>query len=228
MKTLAAALVALSLAAPVASHAGPNLLPNPSFESSVLEPTPALAGVLPQPVLPTGWIFEGAAGLFDHSPNQHHSGARSIAISAPASSNESYCIDQADDCVQNPINDARDELRPTYSLTPHWRTIDPVTVTAGKTYELSVFVELIIVTVGEGVTTRVRWLDAGGSVISESVGPKRIQQPDDPESILWGNAPISKELTAPTGARGAIVMLGHTDDLWIGQVVFDDVSFREV
>jgi hypothetical protein len=209
-----------------ARAAAPNLLPNPGFERSVFEPAEPLEGQLPQPLLPAGWAFEGLAGLFDHTPNAHHSGARAIAISIPASTPREYCVEQAGGCSDSPINPARDALRPVYSLTPFWRTLEPVEVQAGATYELSVWTSLEIVTEGRGAITRVRWLDANGLTISESAGAERRQRPTDPDSIPWTS--ISDTMKAPAGAVSAHVMLGHSDDAWIGQVRFDDVSFRKL
>jgi len=209
-----------------ARAAGPNLLPNPSFEESVLEPAEPLEGQLPQPLLPTGWAFEGIAGLFDHTPNAYHSGARAIAISIPASTPQEYCIDQAGGCIDSPVNPARDAARPVYSMTPFWRTLEPVAVQQGATYELSVWTSLEIVTEGEGAITQVRWLDANGLTISGSAGPSRRQRSIDPDSIPFTF--IEGIVKAPAGAVAAHVMLGHSDDAWIGQVRFDDVSFRKL
>lgn len=228
MKTqtiLLTAVVAGALLLPGTGHAlGPELLPNTSFEESAFEPDPSPQGTLPQPLLPTGWIFEGLAGLFDHSPNVHRTGARAIAISVPASTKRELCGPEIE-CNDNPINPARDALELYYSVTPHWRTLDPVPVTAGEAYLLDVWASLEIVTEGEGATTAVRWLDANGLPIALERGSE-LRNELGLDQIDWTN--LQHTFTAPDGAASAHVLLGHTDDSWIGQARFDDVSLREI
>lgn len=214
----------MASAAPFAARAGgPNLLPNPGFEESAFEAGPVSQGTLPQPLLPAGWAFEGLAGLFDHTPNEHHAGARAAAISIPASTNNEYCVTQVATCAQNPLNLARDTARVAYSVTPHWRTLEPVGVAPAQAYRLSAFVKMSIVTVGEGATLGVRWLDASGVPISYKEFVRRPMTSNDPDVTSW--IAVSGTAVAPAGAASAHILLGHTDDLWIGQIIYDDVSF---
>ena len=218
-----AVLTCLVVAAPhIGAHAGPNLLPNPSFEASALEPDPVEQGTLPQPVLPEGWAFEGVAGLFDHTPNAFRTGARSVAISVPASTNERYCLDPST-CAENPINGPRDAARAAYSITPVWRTLDPIAVSPGS-YTARTWAMLSVGIVGEGVTLSVRWLDASGVPIGQEVVDTRLRSDNDPETTPWFK--LEGTVSPPAGAAGAHVLLGYTDDLQaIGQGLFDDAFF---
>ncbi|HEX9713828.1 MAG TPA: hypothetical protein VGB52_14905 [Actinomycetota bacterium] len=228
--SLLSAVVLLAMIAPLAASAapGPNLLPNPGFELSALEPAPVPPYTQPQPMLPSGWIFEGAAGLFDHYPagsgdRQVRGGQRAIAISIPASGKREQCVDQVAECFDNPLMDVYRQGRLAYAVTPHWRTAQPVTVTAGRDYVFSAHIAMAIVTAGEGATTFVRWLDATGVPIGVSDGPSQISgAPDQSDGFFVLK---SRTVRAPAGAAGAIIALGHTDDVWIGQVRFDDVHF---
>lgn len=217
------ALAALSIAPIQGAHAlGPQLAPNAGFESSPTDPSGATTH---QPILPTSWIFEGAAGLFDHSENGKHGGKRMIAISIPASTPRYLC---PAGCVENiPLNAVKDASAKYYTVTPYWRTQAAVPVAAGTTYTFSVWTaqDLATAKVG-GAVTKVRWVDVNGLPISETVGAKNIQTLSDPPSTVWEQ--ITKNVTAPSGAKGAILMLGAADDLFITQVKYDDVSFRAV
>lgn len=217
-----AASLALPFAVTSSGHAvGSNLAPNPGFELSPTDPSGATTR---QPLLPTGWIFEGAAGLFDHSENGKHTGKRMIAISVPASTVREVC--QQSTCVDSPANTAKDATAKYYSVTPFWRTASAITVTAGTTYKFSVFESRSLATVGiGGAISKVRWVDATGLPILETVGPKRIQTAGDAAETQWGDDPMSKNVTAPAGATGAILFLGAADDLFISQIKFDDVFF---
>ena len=230
--TLLSAIVVATLLAPLTASAvpGPNLLPNASFEQSVFEPAPVPPYTQPQPLLPVGWAFEGAAGLFDHYPQSTgdpprsvNSGQRAIAISIPASGKREQCVDQVAECVDNPLIDVYSQGRLVYAVTPHWRTAQAVPVIAGRDYTFSVHIAMSIVTAGEGATTFVRWLDATGVPIGVSNGPRQTSGASDQRDGFF----VKKTATvrAPTGAAGAIIALGHTDDVWIGQVRFDDVHF---
>lgn len=217
------ALTALSIAPLQGAHAaGPQLAPNPGFENSPTDPS---GSTTHQPLLPTGWTFEGAAGLFDHSENGKHSGKRMAAISIPASTPRYLC---PAGCVENiPLNTVKDASAKYYSVTPYWRTQAAVPVTSGTTYTFSVWTaqDLATASVG-GAVTKVRWVDVNGIPLSETAGPKNIQTPSDPPQTLWEQ--ITKNVSAPSGAKGAILMLGAADDLFITQVKFDDVSFRAI
>jgi hypothetical protein len=215
-----AALTVLPLAASQTSHAlGPELAPNPGFEQSPTDPT---GDTSKQPLLPTGWIFEGSAGLFDHSENGFHTGKRMAAISIPASTPRLLC---PAGCVPNPSNEVKDATAKYYSVTPYWRTQNAVTVTPGTVYRFQVWTAMDLATVDVGgAVTKIRWLDSSGMPLSETAGPKNIQEASDPPQTLWEL--ITKNVTAPAGATRAIIMLGAADDLFITQVKYDDVSFR--
>ena len=215
-----AALTVLPLAASQTSHAlGPELAPNTSFEDSPTDPT---GDASRQPLLPTGWIFEGAAGLFDHSENGFHTGKRMAGISVPASTPRQLCPQT---CVPNPTNEVKDVTAKYYSVTPYWRTQNAVPVTAGTTYRFQVWTAMDLATIDVGgAVTKVRWLDSSGLPLSETGGPKNIQTPSDPPQTVWEL--ITKNVTAPADATGAIIMLGSADDAFISQIKYDDVSFR--
>lgn len=215
------ALAAMPFALQSTAHAlGPELAPNPSFEASPTDPT---GDTTRQPLLPTGWIFEGAAGLFDHSENGKHTGKRMAAISVPASTPDGAC--QQGVCVENPMNVAQDATAKYASVTPFWRTQSPVRVTAGKSYLFSVWSAQTLATIGTGAITKIRWVDANGLPLSESGGDKHLQRVGEAPETVWEQ--LSATVTAPAGATGAIIMLGASDDLFISQIKFDDVSFRQ-
>jgi hypothetical protein len=213
-----------------AHAAGPNLLPNASFEASVLEPSGVPPYTSPQGMLPTGYAFEGLAGLFDHNGSQAHTGNRLIGISVPASGKDDLCAGAPAPCQKNPTREVKDAAAPYVSITPFWRTLMPVPVTAGKTYKLSVWTRQTLATVLTGAITQVRWTDASGVPIGAvSKGPACIQ--GDAVHPLCTNADqsawklISGDVKAPAGAGGAIVMFGAQDDDWISQICFDDAYF---
>lgn len=217
-----ACVVATSAEAAPKKKPGPNLLVNPGFEDSAFEGNPAVArGSLAQPVLPTGWSFEGLSVLFDHSPNVKRSGKRSAAISGSLSTPRTVC--QNGVCQANPLNAVRDATAATYTLTPSWRTLNPVSVVAGTRYTLSAFVGWDIMTAGTEATTKVRWLGANGMAISESYAGKIKSTPQNSTLLRWTQ--ISGVVTAPAGAVSAHVLLSHTDDAWVSQVRYDDVYF---
>jgi hypothetical protein len=226
----AAAAVALVGAVMLPAHAaksapkivlGPNLLPNASFETSVFEPAPVPQYATSQPLLPVGWTFEGATGLFDHGQHGAHTGKRAATISIPLSTPRSFC--QQKQCVDNPINGPRDSLRETYSETPAWRNQNAVPVTAGKTYELSAWIMWALQTVNTGAVTYVRWVDAGGSPIALSAGPKLMADGRTSTALAWTK--ITGVVTAPKGAAGAVVLLGDGDDAFISSLTYDDAYF---
>ena len=199
---------------------GPNLAVNPGFEDSVLEGPAAPPGSLAQPVLPTGWSFEGLTVLFDHTPNTYRSGKRAAAISGSLSGPDKVCP-QPPTCVDNPTKPIKDQLAPQYTLAPHWRTADPVPVTGGTEYVLSAWVRWTIVTAGEGASLKVRWM-AGGSPLSEDIHLKRS---DAGNNLDLPFTEVTFKVKAPADATGAVLLLGQTDDAWNGQVVYDDVHF---
>lgn len=228
--TLLSAVVLAAVLAPMTAQAvpGPNLLPNASFEQSVFEPAPVPQYTLPQPLLPSGWVFEGSAGLFDHYPagsggRQVTHGQRAIAVSIPASTKREQCVDQANECVDNPLIGVFSQGRLAYSVTPHWRTALPVPVSANRDYTFAVNIAMEIVTAGEGATSFVRWLDATGVPIGVSDGPGQLSgAPDQSDGFFVRK---TRTVRSPAGAAQAIIALGHTDDVFIGQVRFDQVHF---
>lgn len=200
---------------------GPNLLPNPSFEQSVIEPAPVPAYTTSQPLLPTGWAFEGAAGLFDHGQHNAHTGKRAATISDPASGPAQFC--QQKTCVPNPIDGPRQSAMQYYSESPYWRTLQAVPVTPGKTYQLSTWVAWTLMTIGIGAETQVRWVDGNGVGIAITPGPSLIANARNSPALTYTK--ISGQVKAPAGAVGAIIMLGCGDDAWISGINYDDAYF---
>lgn len=217
-----AASMAVTLGAE-ASHQGAlvwpgNLLPNSSFEFGIADVTPQPQYTNSQPLLPQGWAFEGSAGLFDHSQNGHNSGRRMAAISIPLSGKRQMC--DAGPCVTSPLNGPKDAARQYYSVNPAWRTLNPVNVSAGSSYNLKVYAARDFVTTGEGAFAAVRWLNASNVPVGFQVLAE-LRSAD----FSSGWTLISGSATAPSGATRAHILLGHTDDTWAGQVRFDDVCF---
>jgi len=200
---------------------GPNLLPNAGFESSVFEPSPVPQYATAQPLLPVGWIFEGATGLFDHGQHGAHSGKRAITISTPAATPKSVC--QKGQCVPNPVDGPRQSAQEYYSEIPVWRTQNAVPVTAGKTYQLSAWVSWALETIDYGAVTDVRWVDGNGVPVGISAGPKLIADARNSPALAWKQ--ISGTVRAPAGAKGAIVLLGDSDGPWISSLTYDDAYF---
>jgi hypothetical protein len=200
---------------------GPNLLPNPSFEASTIEPAPVPAYTSSQPLLPVGWAFEGAAGLFDHGQHGAHTGKRAISISDPASTPRAFC--QQKQCVDNPVNGPRTTAQQYYSETPMWRTQSAIPVTAGKTYQLSVWVSWTLETIGVGAVTEIRWVDGNGVPVGITAGPAFVATDRNSPALAWTR--IAGTVTAPKGASGAVVMLGDGDDAWISSITYDDAYF---
>jgi hypothetical protein len=225
----AAALLAIGGAVLVPAHAakgptivlGPNLVPNPSFEASVFEPSPVPAYATSQPLLPTGWTVEGATGLFDHGQHGAHSGKRAVTISDPASTPTNFC--QQKQCLDDPADGARTSAQQYYSETPMWRTQAAIPVTPGKTYQLSAWVSWSLETISYGAVTAVRWVDASGMPVAFTAGPKLIADARNSPALAWKQ--ISGTVTAPAGAKGAIVLLGDSDGPWISSLTYDDAYF---
>lgn len=198
---------------------GPNLVINAGFEASAIEGNPASPPYSqPQPLLPTGWTFEGLSVLFDHSPNLHHSGKRAAAVSGSLSGGRKRC--DTGSCQDNPTNAVKDATASRYTLPPHWRTAAAIPVSAGKGYQLSFWGGWSTVTQGQGLDAIVRWVDASGATVKQQT----VVKTTDGGNQAWKKF-SSPRLSAPAGATGAVLLLGQTDDLWIGQVYFDDVYF---
>jgi len=200
---------------------GPNLLPNASFETSVVEPSPVPQYATSQPLLPVGWTFEGATGLFDHGQHGAHAGKRAITISTPAATPKNEC--QKGHCVDNPVDGPRASAQEYYSEIPVWRTQNAVPVTAGKTYQVSAWVSWALETIDYGAVTSVRWVDGNGVPVGLNQGPKLIANVRNSPAQSWKQ--ISATLTAPAGAKGAIVLLGDSDGPWISSLTYDDAYF---
>ncbi len=227
-RILGAAAVALCLLVTLPAQAGsdprkpgPNLITNAGFEDSALEGPAAPPGSLEHPLLPTGWVFEGATVLFDHSPVTYHSGKRGAAISGSLSTNRQICATGS--CQPNPINPVRDVVYPHYSLAPAWRTQAPVAVTAGTEYLMTAYVAWIVQTIGEGTQMSVRWLDASGLPISLDPVVVKAARDVDFTELTWTR--VEGTAVAPPGAVSAHLLFGATDDNWTGQVRYDDVYF---
>lgn len=220
-----AAMVAASGAAVAApAKLGPNLVSNPGFEESQFEP----AAVTGQPLLPTDWTIEGATILFDHSQNVWKDGKRGAAISGALGGGRQICDGSSGSqvCTPNPAAAATAPL----PLRPAWVTDADIPVEAGKTYRFSTFVIMPSLNPdagvpGEGAETRLRWLDAGGGVISTQVGPTLVKG----AKRILGWKQISADVVAPKGAAGVQLLLGHTDYTTTStQVAYDVVSFAKV
>lgn len=241
VSALAAAIAIVIAVAPAdAAPRAKNLIVNPGFEETVL-PDEVMEiqetlGV-DQPLLPVGWIPEGASELFDHTHATYHSGDYSAGISGSWSGPRSDCSVQ---CVEVPGGSVKDTVYGSlYSAAPAWRTDLPIAVTGGKTYQLKYWVKMSIMLDDSGAVSWVRWLDANRVPIGFSRGPSKIANcgganyatfvtgdgtfDDQCHSPDW--SPLKKKLRAPAGASYAIVYLGYSDSAWIGQVLFDDAFF---
>lgn len=204
---------------------GPNLAPNASFELSQAEAGPVARGSLSQPLLPTGWTVEGATILFDHSQNIFHDGKRAVALSGALGGGRQLCDGSsgAQRCTPNPAA-AATALIPA---RPAWKSQAALPVTAGKGYRFSVWTILPSLSpdglvAGEGASTRVRWTGAGGAVLSTVDGPMLLKG----AKRILGWKLITRDLVAPAGATGAVLVLGHSDyTTTSNQVVFDQVVF---
>jgi hypothetical protein len=178
-------------------------------------------GALPQPILPTGWAFEGATVLFDHSPNVHHTGKRAVQISGSLSTPRKIC--QNGSCYDNPANVAKDATASTYTVTPTWRTLNPVAVKPGVRYTLSTWIAWDLMTIDTYAATKVRWIGADGRAISETMASKVVATSRNSAAMQWSK--VSGVVTVPAGAVSAHILLSHADDAFVGGVRFDDVYF---
>jgi hypothetical protein len=233
---LAASLALAGAASAAGPKVGPNLVPNASFEESTQD-TATQQGI---PVTPVGWAFEGATLLFDYNQRGGHTGARNIAVSGSLAPGKQVCDASAAvatggyTCVANPAaaqtGQVNDTAQGTYSVRPFWVSAAPVKVTAGKRYRFSVYairpsLDPNAGVEGEGALTRIRWVDAAGKVLSVVDGASLVKGP----KRQLGFKLISADRTAPAGAAGAVLMLGHTDyTVTSAQVAFDDVAFQQL
>lgn len=238
--TVLAVLVALFATASAGAAAkkstlrlGPNLVVNPSFESSTLDPATA-NGI---PVLPVGWTFEGATVLFDYNQHGARTGTRQVAISGSLAPGKQVCDASANGsfmCVANPAASVTDPLNESSlssaSIRPFWVGEKGIPVTAGTAYRFSMWsarpsLSVNDGVVGEGTASKVRWLDASGSTISVVDGSSSLKV----AKRQIGYRLTSADLVAPAKAVGAKLMLGHTNyTVTSVQVAFDDISFQEI
>lgn len=238
--TLVLALTTAATIFAASPAAAKNLVVNPGFEETRV-PAPVMDAQkdldINQPVLPVGWIFEGAAELFDHTHGAFHSGEYSAGISGSWSGPRSECSVQ---CVEVPGGQQKDTVYGSaYSLAPAWRTDAPIAVTGGKKYKLSFWVKMSILTDGSGAVSWVRWFDANNLPIGYSAGPTKIADCGGANYLTFANGTgtfgdgchspdwqqLKGSMKAPAGAKYATVVLSYSDAAWIGQVIFDDVSF---
>ena len=229
---LASLVAGAGSAAAAPAKLGPNLVSNPSFEQSPYE---AVSGVIAagnggkgQPLLPTDWTIEGATILFDHSENVFKEGKRGAAISGALGGGRQLCDGSSGSqvCTPNPAQPATG----AFPLRPFWVTDKAIAVEAGKTYRYSTFIIMPSINPdagvpGEGAEALVRWLDAGGKVISTATGPTLVKS----SKRVIGWKLISADVVAPKGAVGAELALGHTNYTTTStQVAFDVVTFAKV
>ena len=211
---------------------GPNLVVNPSFEDSTVDA--ATANKIP--VMPKGWTFEGATVLFDYNQRGGHTGQRNAAISGSLAPGKQFCDATTGSftCAPNPAapvtGQVNDKALSTYSIRPFWVNEAAMQVSAGKTYRCAMWsirpsFGTDIDVVGEGPISKVRWLNAAGSVITVVDGPKALKGTKKELSFRLSSA----DLVAPAGAVAAKVLLGRSDYTSVaGQVAFDDISFQQV
>ena len=220
-------------------NGGGGLVRNGNFERAVTEPDPVGGTIYQanvQPGLPDGWVFEGSAGLFDYADvradmllcaRQAVSGFRFLAISIPASGKAAYCAGVSQIGVQQCVNSPAEQVNPTTDLAqstePDWRNAVPIAVQGGRGYTLSFWTEQEAVTINTGAVVKVRWHDALGAPIRVDTLYRRIQPDDLGQKLGW--TPVSVGAGAPGNAAFAVILLGHSTDIGIGQVRYDNVSF---
>jgi hypothetical protein len=229
---LASLVLGAGSAAAAPPKVGPNLVTNPGFEQTSFEAVatataPANNGK-GQPVMPTSWTVEGATTLFDHSENVFKEGKRAVGISGALGGGRQICDGSSGSqvCTPNPAPSATGAA----PLRPFWVSDAPIKVDAGRRYRFSTFIIMPSFNPdagvpGEGAETQVRWLDAGGRVISTVTGPTLVKGPK--RVIGWKL--VSADVVAPQDAVGAKLALGHTDYTTTGiQVAFDAVTFARL
>jgi hypothetical protein len=212
---------------------GPNLVVNPSFEQSTADPATA-NGV---PVLPTAWTVEGTPLLFDYNQRGGRTGTRNVAISGSVAPGAQVCDASTGTytCVANPAHSVTGQVTEssmsTMSVRPFWVTDAAVAVTAGKTYRFSAWMirpslDPNAGVVGEGAVTKLRWTAADGSTVKVTDGPALLKSASRRD---LGFKLVAKDVVAPAGATGAVLMLGHSDyTVTSAQVAFDEVAFQQV
>lgn len=211
---------------------GPNLVLNPSFETSTVEAATANA----VPVLPVSWTVEGATVLFDYNQRVGRTGKRHVAVSGSLAPGKQACDASADGtfrCVPNPAasvtGQVNDAAMSRFSVRPFWVTDKAIAVRAGKPYRFAMWTARPSIgadgVAGEGAASKVRWFDAGGAVLKVVDGPSLLKT----AKRQLGFQQATLDVTAPAGAVGADLLLGFTDyTVTSAQVAFDDITFQEI
>ncbi|MFN2642306.1 MAG: hypothetical protein ABR548_10545 [Actinomycetota bacterium] len=250
MKKLVAALtLCIAGVMTLPSYAGANLVQNPSFEttplpSEVVHAGGAVPGGWNQPVIPTGWAFEGATELFDHAAHAPgpKAGQYFVQISGSWSGPRDVC--ETGPCTNLPGGAQKDQAYGYYSVQPAWRNLNAIPVSAGTSYTFSAWTALTIPLDKTGAVARVRWVNAQGVPVGVTDAWKLLsaksggtytnfakQSAQGPGPFPDGSTAYTfkaANVTAPAGATGAILLLGYTDSAWIGGVAYDVVCFARV
>lgn len=215
---------------------GPNLVVNPSFEDGTAYVPPLPGSADGTPLGPIGWTFEGATILFDYNQHIGHTGKRNVAISGSLAPGKQACDASSGSykCVPNPaagvtgaVNDA---ALSRSSIRPFWVTAKAIPVTPGKAYRFAMWsirpsLDPNAGVLGEGAATKVRWVNASGATVQVVDGPAAVKT----AKRELGFRQAFLDLTAPAGAVGAVLLLGHTDyTVTSAQVAFDDILFAAV
>jgi carbohydrate-selective porin OprB len=113
-----------------------------------------------------------------------------------------------------------------YSVDAAWKS-HPIEVTPGG-YRLRTFALTELASTGTHIFVGVRWLSASGTPLSVSkVTIAADSWPSDSNFTTdWRD--VGGDFAAPVGAAFAQILLGSMGDLFIGQLAFDDVSFRRI
>jgi hypothetical protein len=227
--TLVVSGSALARSTPVA---GPNLVPNPSFE--VAQSDAAVDHGVPVP--PVGWTFEGATIVFDYRSDSGRTGNHHIAVSGSLAPGREICDASTGTykCVANPAASVAglvtETSLPYSSIRPFWISAAAIPVAAGHTYRFGMYslrpsLDPNAGVDGEGPVSKVRWVDASGSTVKVVDGPQALKTAKRELGYRFSTL----DVVAPAGAVGAKLMLGHSDyTVTSAQVAFDDISFAEV
>jgi hypothetical protein len=112
------------------------------------------------------------------------------------------------------------------SPMPAWRPLNAVRVVPGTLYNVSGFYKWTLATQNEGgALVRVRWLDTNGVSVGMAVAfSRRAATAADSSGVPWTS--FLAQVRPPAGAVQAVPLFGAHDDVFLTQVVYDDVSFR--